>query len=215
MRRVALAAVVLAACAHAPAPAPSPIERVAGHEAKRVSLSLTDALGEPVRLGPGQPRASVVVFMSKASSAESAELLRKLDEQAVTAPIDQVGVVDVARYSGFVRRIAERRLRQSLEEGRVKRRRRRLALGLDASQAIVDRWHLIGDFDGAVLEAFGVQTEPKHPVAFVVDRSGAVSGPYYDLQSLLGAVGAATGSPASAAHSGAAARASSVARSER
>jgi hypothetical protein len=214
-RRVALVAALFAACAQPLPRARAPIHRVAGHEARRVSLSLTDVLGGPVRLGRGQERVAVVVFMSKQSRYESAELLRRLDERVLNRPVDSIGVVDVSRYSGFVRGIAERRLRQSLVDGRAKRRERRLALGIDASAVLVDRWHLIGDFSGAVLDAFGVEREPEHPIAFVVDRSGAVRGPYRDLEPLLGAIGATARAPASAAHSDAALPDSSHLRTER
>jgi hypothetical protein len=215
-KRVALVAVLWAACAQAPPPATHvPIHRVAGHEARRVSLTLTDVLGGPVRLGHGQERVAVVVFISKQSRDESAELLRRLDERVLNRPVDSIGVVDVARYSGFTRGIAERRLRQSLVDGRAKRRERRLALGIDASAALVDRWHLIGDFNGAVLDAFGVEREPVHPIAFVVERSGAVRGPYRDLESVLGAIGTKAASRARAAHSDAASPDSSHLHTER
>ncbi len=192
MRWLGLLALLFVACAE-PRPQPrasrakSPIHRVAGRAARSVSLSLTDALGGAVRLGAGQERVAVVVFMSRSSGDESKKFLRALDEKLLNGPVDSIGVVDLERYGGLWRSIAERRLRSALVEGRAARKERRLACGADASPSFVDRWHLIGDFDGAVLGAFGVDREPPHPVAYVVDRSGALSGPYSELGALVDA----------------------------
>jgi hypothetical protein len=191
MKRV-LFALLVAGCAGEKAPppprTPADVQRVSGRE---IDLSLGDVLGRPVRLG-GQAPVAVVVFISRESKEESSELLRRLDERLLNAPIETVGIVDLRRYgSGLMRKIATRKLKQSAEDSRNRRRERREAKGSDASPANVDRFHLVGDFDGSIYSKFGVEEEPDHPVAYVVQRSGAVQGPYRDADSLAAAVGQA------------------------
>ena len=187
MRLVALVLVV-AACA-APRPpgelVAGPIQKHPAPRARRVKLSFNDALGEAVRLG-GQERATVVFFISRESGDESKEFITKADEALIQVPVDMVGVVDVRRYHNrFMRSIVERKLRGSEKDGRAHRRQRREERHADLSHA--NAWHLAGDFDGTVYNAFGVEPEPEHPIAYVVLPSGAVYGPYRELAPLVAA----------------------------
>jgi hypothetical protein len=155
----------------------------------RVQLALRDVLGEAVALGAPEPALpTIVFFMSKRSQDEAAALVRTVDEQTLDRAIELVGVVDVQRYGGFWRRLAQSRLERSARDARARRTERRVARGVDASAAAVNRWHLVGDFEGALFTQFGVEREPSHPVAFVIDRGGALRGPFRDAVALVAAV---------------------------
>lgn len=206
MRKLLLLA-VLAGCVET---APQKHELVAGPIQKRAApgcseglhLALTDALGDRVRLGsPDQRHVTIVVFMSRGAKDEAAEFLRSLDERLLNQPVESVGVVDVRKYGGVMRPIAEHQLSKAAGDGRDKRRKRREERGLDASQEYVSRWHLIGDFDGKLLERFGVEPEPQHPLAFVVDRCGQVGGPLREVDAVVSAVDHAIGGSKSASGS--------------
>lgn len=154
--------------------------------ARRVQLSTRDVLGEPVRLGSAeQQRVTAVFFMSRTCKEESADFVRRFDEQVLDAPVESVGIVDVRKYGGLTRSIAQWQLRKAANVARTHRRERRERNGVDASAQFVNRWHLLGDFDGSLFKQFDVEAEPAHPLALVVDLSGTVRGPYRDLQSLL------------------------------
>jgi hypothetical protein len=161
--------------------------------AGRVELTLTGVLGDPVHLGPPrQQRPTIVYFMSRRAQEESSTLARSVDEALLNAPVEAVGIVDLRRYGGILRRLATSYVRKSATEALDHRRRRRLAKGLDASAEYVNRWHLIGDFDGALFDRFGVEREPAHPRAFVLDRDGAVHGPFGDTAGVLAAFATAS-----------------------
>jgi hypothetical protein len=132
--------------------------------------------------------------MSRTAKDEAATFLRDLDEHLLNGPIESVGIVDVRDYGGITRGLVQRRLKKALEEGRDRRRERREQRGIDASPSYVNRWHLVGDFDGALASRFGVGPEPAHPVAFVVDRCGVVNGPLRDVGRVLTAVAHAVSS---------------------
>jgi hypothetical protein len=151
-------------------------------------FTLEDVRGARVPVGaPEQQRTTIVIFMSRRCKDASNTFARVVDEKLLDGPVELVGIVDVHRYGGILKRVALSYMRKSAEEARVHRRQRRVARGVDASDRYVDRWHLIGDFDGALFARFGVAPEPAQPLAFVVDRSGAVHGPYRDVPSLLAA----------------------------
>jgi hypothetical protein len=199
-RRSSLIVCALAAgCATAPAkpkPAVSPFQPVAGHAVK---VEARDALGEPVVLGPGQPRVAVVFFMSRRSKEEASDLMQGLDEQLLDAPIETVAVVDVQRYAGMMRRLATWQLERSARDARTKRKQRRETRGADASAERVGRWHLIGDFDGSWFTRFCTEPDPLHPSAFVVRPTGELDGPYLTLAPLVAAVRHAIGGAAAGA----------------
>jgi hypothetical protein len=189
-------------CATAPPAEPAhggkhPVAR--GHGGRTMRLSTTDVLGEPVKIGTrGQRHATVVFFMSKDSKEESAELGRLVDEKLVDRPVEQVAIVDMRKYGGMVRGMAESRLRKAAQDSRKDRRTRREAQHADASPEAVDRWHLIGDFDGSLFDRFGVGRNEELPVAFVVDRNGKLRGPYRQAATVLSAVDRAPGDKAPA-----------------
>ena len=143
----------------------------------------------PCALGaPEQARPTIVYFMSRSAKEESSSFARAVDEILLNAPIESVGTVDLRKYAGVLRRLATSYLKKSAEESLAHRRERRLAKGVDASPEMVNRWHLIGDFDGSLFSRFGVESDPAHPLAFVLDRAGAVHGPFRDVQSVVSAV---------------------------
>lgn len=161
---------------------------------RTVQLSIRDVLGNPVQIGtPDRSKLTLVVFISRSSKDEAADLLQEIDDKLMDRPIETVAIVDVTKFAGILHRAASRQLRKSAQEARVKRRERREQRGVDASPAAVDRWHLVGDFSGANLDRFGVAREPAHPVAFVVGCSGAMLGPFHDAEALLAAVDQANG----------------------
>jgi hypothetical protein len=53
---------------------------------------------------------------------------------------------------------------------------------------VVERWHLVPDFDGSLFARFAVAPDPEHPLAFVVDRQGNAQGPYRDAAGILAAL---------------------------
>jgi hypothetical protein len=151
-------------------------------------LRLEGVLGEPIALGPpAQARTTIVFFMSRATRDESAAFARAVDEQLLTAPVESIGIVDMHRYGGLLRGLAMSALRRATAEGRQRRRERREAHRVDASPTVVDRWHMVGDFDGTLFDRFGVGRDPAHPVAFVLDRAGGLHGPFRDAASLVSA----------------------------
>lgn len=161
----------------------------------KVKLSCDGVLGDHVSLGqPSQLRPTIVFFMSRRAQDESSSFARAIDEQLLDVPIEEVGVVDTHRYGGLLRGIAMRHLKSSANEALQHRRERRINKGVDASPERVNCWHLIGDFDGSLFALFGVEPEPAHPLAFVVDRSGTVAGPFRDVAGVLsaGAIAEAT-----------------------
>ena len=159
--------------------------------AASLHFTVEDVLGARVAVGaPGQARPTIVIFMSRRCSDASAAFARGVDEALLDQPVDSIGIVDVRRYGGMLRRLATSYLRKSAHEAQQHRRQRRVARGIDASPEVVGRWHLVGDFDGALFARFGVTAEPARPVAFVLGRSGAVHGPYGDVPSVVAAVGA-------------------------
>ncbi|MCU1281683.1 MAG: hypothetical protein JWM53_5229, partial [bacterium] len=123
--------------------------------------------------------------MSQRAREASSTFARAVDESLLNAPVEEVGIVDVRRYGGVLRRLASSYLRKSADEVLVHRRERRLARGVDASPEFVNRWHLIGDFDGSLFDRFGVEYEPARPLAFVLGRDGALHGPFADVASVL------------------------------
>jgi len=162
---------------------------VAAHAAGPVQLALEGALGDAVHLGPpAQSRATIVYFMSRRAKDESAAFAQAVDETLLNAPVESVAIVDLRRYGGILRRLASAHLRKSADQALARRRERRLACGLDASAEYVNRWHLVGDFDGSLFDRFGVAPEPAHPLAFVLDCQGGRHGPFRDVASLLAAV---------------------------
>jgi hypothetical protein len=159
------------------------------HAAGAMHLSLQGVLGDAVSLGPPQQaRTTIVYFMSRRAKDDSSAFARAVDETLLNAPVESVGIVDVRRYGGILRRLATSYLRKSADEALAHRRERRQAKGIDASPEFVNRWHLVGDFDGSLFSRFGVVSEPAHPLAFVLDRTGDVYGPFADVKSLLSAV---------------------------
>lgn len=164
---------------------------VAGAAVSAAPLRLTieDVRGARVALGaPAQRRPVILIFMSRRARDASAAFARAIDERLLARAVESVGVVDVRPYRGLLRGLATRYLRRSAEEARVRRRQRRLAHRVDASPAAVDRWHLVGDFDGALFARFGVAPEPAAPLAFVVAPDGVVHGPYGDVHAVVTAV---------------------------
>jgi hypothetical protein len=162
-------------------------------------LVLDGVLGDRVELGsPQQKRTTVVIFMSRRSKDASSGFARSIDEKLLNGPVESVGIVDVRKYSGLMRRLAQSYLRKSAEESRSRRRDRRTAAGIDASAEFVNRWHLVGDFDGSLFARFGVDAEPDKPLAFVLSRDGSVRGPYRDVDALLRSVAEATTATATA-----------------
>ena len=160
---------------------------VAAVAAAPVELHVLDVLGERVDVAPDAPNPTVLIFMSRTARDASSLFARTVDERLLDRPVELVGIVDVRRYGGIFRGLATSRMRRSEEEARVARRQRRLAHGVDASPAAVDRWHLVGDFDGALFRRFGVEAEPAQPVAFVVDGAGELHGPFHDVDAVVAA----------------------------
>lgn len=156
-----------------------------------VELHVADVLGERVDVAPHAHNPTVLIFMSRTAKDASSLFARTVDERLLDQPVELVGIVDVRRYGGIFRGLATSRMRRSEEEARVARRQRRLDHGVDASPAAVDRWHLVGDFDGALFRRFGVETEPAQPVAFVVDGAGELHGPFRDVDTVVAAATAA------------------------
>lgn len=157
--------------------------------APSLPVEMRGAFGERVVLG--QARTTILVFMSRRAPDESASFGREIDERTLAADVDSIAVVDLRRYGGWLRRLVDARLRRSAEEALARRRERRLAQHADASDAAVGRWHLVGDFDGALSARFAVAADPEHPLAFVLDRHGATRGPFRGVSELVAAVGQA------------------------
>jgi hypothetical protein len=154
-----------------------------------VHLAVDDVLGERVVLGaPEQARATIVFFMSRRAQEAATAFARAVDEQLLDRPVEHVSIVDVQRFGGLLRSIATARLRTAATDARARRRARRVAAGCDSSDGVVNRWHLIGDFDGSLFGRFGVGRDPAKPLAYVVDRAGAVHGPYFDAASVTSAI---------------------------
>jgi hypothetical protein len=172
------------------APPPTRPQLLAGPIQKSIGCAegpeVTDALGQPVHLGDRE-LTTVVIFLSRGAADEAADFVRQLDEQLLNRPVQMVGIVDLHKYS-VVRRLAQQRLKKSAEESRQKRRDRRKARGVDASDTFVGRWHVIGDFDGGLLARYGVSPEPSRPVAFVVGTCGGRVGPLHEVAETLRAV---------------------------
>jgi hypothetical protein len=186
---------ILASCAEAPSTRPlvagpiQPSPKARASAGRTIELSAADVFGVPVRVGTADHSpVTVVFFMSRESRDESAELARGVDEGLLDAPVEQVGIVDVHRYGGITRSFALGRMRKSVEEARASRRQRRLEHHADASPAAVNRWHLIGDFDGALFRQLGVELDLEHPVAFVVEAGGRLHGPYHDVGDVVAEV---------------------------
>jgi len=123
--------------------------------------------------------------MGTRNNEQSAAFARTIDEQLLNRPIEIVGVVDVRRYAGLTRPLALTYLRRSARDGREHRRARRVERGIDASPLVVNRWHLVGDFEGALFSQFGVERDPPAPIAWLVDRLGVRHGPYREVGPLL------------------------------
>ena len=167
----------------------------AAGRAHAFELHAVDVLGQPVHVAAATRVPTIFIFMSKSAKDASATFARTLDERLLDKPVESVGVVDVRRYAGILRGLCTRYLKRSAEESKVVRRERRLAHGVDASPAAVERWHLIGDFDGSIFARFGVEAEPKQPLAFVVDGGGALHGPFRDVDPVVAAVSSSSAAP--------------------
>ncbi len=163
---------------------------VARASATPLELRIVDVLGNPVKVAPAAPAPTVLIFMSRTAKDASAAFARAVDERLIDRPIESIGIVDVRRYGGMLRGLATSYMRRSAEESKVKRRERRQQRGVDASPAAVERWHLVGDFDGSLFSRFGVAAEPAEPLAFVVDSRGALHGPFRDVDTVVHAVDA-------------------------
>jgi hypothetical protein len=156
-------------------------------------VALKGVLDEPVALGPPQQaRTTILFFMSRRAREACSTFGGAVDERLLDVAVESVGIIDVRPYAGWMRPIATSRLRREAEAARERRRQRRIARGVDASAEVVNRWHLIGDFDGSLFARFGVQAEPERPLAFVLDREGRLRGPYDDVSTLVAVVAEAT-----------------------
>jgi hypothetical protein len=154
------------------------------------SPSLQDVLGEAVPLGPpAQAHATILFFMNERLKNESAAFAREVDERLLDGPVETVSIVDVRRYGGWLKRLAMGQLRKSAAEARERRRQRRVTRGADASPSVVNRWHLVADFDGSLFRRFGVAPELVQPLAFVLDTAGKLRGPFHEAASVVRAVG--------------------------
>jgi hypothetical protein len=165
----------------------------AAPRASAVELHLVDVLGN--RVDVTAPAPAVLIFMSKRAKDASAAFARDVDQRLLAVPVESIGIVDVRRYGGLLRKLATSYLKRAAEDARVTRRERRQARGVDASPAAVDRWHLIGDFDGTIFGRFGVAPDPEQPLAFVLDRGGDVHGPFRDVERVVAAVSTASATP--------------------
>jgi hypothetical protein len=143
-------------------------------------LQIVDVLGATVRIAVPAAAPTVLIFMSRRSQDASAALARAVDERLIDRPIESIGIVDVRRYAGMLRGLASSRLRRAAEQAKERRRERRQARGVDASAAAVDRWHLVGDFDGSLFARYAVAADLQQPLAFVVDCAGRLHGPFRD-----------------------------------
>jgi hypothetical protein len=160
-------------------------------------LRIVDVLGNQVKVAATPARLpTVLIFMSKNAKEASAAFARAVDERLIDRPVESFGIVDVRRYSGMLRNLATSYLKRSAEEAKVRRRERREQRGVDASPAAVDRWHLVGDFEGALFSRFGVEAEPKQPLAFVVDAAGALHGPFREVEPIVAALSTTSASTA-------------------
>jgi hypothetical protein len=161
--------------------------------ARSVRLDVDGVLGERVALGPpAQARTTILFFMTRKAKDECTAFGREIDERLLDVAIESVSFVDMHPYSGILRGLAMSHLKKSAQEALQHRRERRVARGIDASSDVVNRWHLVGDFDGALFSRFGVDAELAHPLAFVLDKSGTLLGPFHDADAVLTAVGDAT-----------------------
>ena len=205
--RTLLALCLFVGCAHPATRLAGPIQKTGGCLERRFDVK--DSLGESVALGANEEQlTTVVVLLSRAASEDASQFIRQIDEHLLNAPVQIVGIVDLHRYGGLARSLAERSLRKAAAESREKRRKRREAQGVDSSPTFVNRWHVIGDFAGRLLGRFGVALDPKEPVAFVVTSCGQVRGPFHDVDATLAAVGHAV--PAKTARTPSSSRASSL-----
>jgi hypothetical protein len=159
-----------------------------------IHLTLRGVLGEPISFGaPDQARTTIVFIMSRRAQDESSNFGREVDERTLDADVESVAVIDMRRYGGWLRNIAVSRLRKAAEESLARRRARRLAHSRTLDEEAIKRWHLVGDFDGALLSRFAVTPDPDHPLAFVLDRRGAPLGPFRQVADVLAAVAGASG----------------------
>ncbi len=150
-------------------------------QTRRVSFRARDAAGAWVDLSSYRGRAVALVALTNPYASEQCRaVLAQIDEVLLNEPaLETFLVVDVVGYDNFITRGPARgRLRRSLADARSRRRERRLARGADASDAQIDRFHLVGDFEGRILRLFGVDSFDAGPVAFVVDGDGTVVGPF-------------------------------------
>ena len=152
-------------------------------------LVLDGALGERIAVGPPEQARTMVVFvMSRRAQEESSAFGRTVDEHTLDADLESVAIVDLRRYGGWLRRLASARLHRAAEDALARRRARRPP---HSDEQAIRRWHLVGDFDGSLLGRFAVAPDPAHPLAFVLDRGGALHGPFHQVAEVLTAVAAA------------------------
>jgi hypothetical protein len=153
-----------------------------------VRLSANDVLGEPVRLGPGtHAPVTVVFFVSHKSEKQSEQLATEVDQKLSDRPLARVTVVDAHKYNGILKGEATKRLKKAAEKTRLQRQKQLAERPARASRKSVDRWYLVGDFDGSWFNAFGLPRDTPLPVAFVVARSGTLSGPYREATAVAAA----------------------------
>src|SRR5437016_3890019 len=108
MRKLLLFTLIAAGAAGA-----APLQKSAPACSDGLHLWLTDALGDPVVLGaPDQRRVTIVVFMSRGAKEEAAGFLRTLDEKLLNGPVESLGVVDLRKYGGLTRDLAQWRLKR-------------------------------------------------------------------------------------------------------
>jgi hypothetical protein len=136
--------------------------------ARAVELAIDDVLGEHVHIGGDG--VSIVYLMSRAARDEAKALVRAVDERLAGRKVDAIGIVDLHRFGGMFKRMALSAMQRSQREAHTR------------------RWHLCGDFDGALFARFAVERDPAHPLAFVVDKHGEVRGPFASAEAVLGAV---------------------------
>jgi hypothetical protein len=159
-----------------------------------VHLSTNDVLGQPVRLGPGtKAPVTVVFFVNKKSQQQSEQLASQVDRGLSDRRVAEVTIVDAHKYGGMLKSEAMKRLKKAAENTRLQRQQRQQQQQKErharASRKSPDRWYLVGDFDGSCFRAFGLPQDTPLPVAFVVARSGTVSGPYREASAVVAAAG--------------------------
>ena len=134
------------------------------------SLEVTDASGQVVRV-PAENRPVVLFFFERGASEEVREIAAEISPRFPGAMI--VNVIDLRGVPELLEGVARERVEAAIDDAVRAERKAWREAGLEPPPDARRRIHLVPDFEGKILRAYGAGEGEVHVV--VVDAKGRVA----------------------------------------